>query len=632
MRKIFVLTLTMLLLLVGIVSASGVITDRLNFYDSAQHTITITNTIGGSGDANATAFELNYLHKIYNVKQYFNLASSSATDVSFSCVYPYHTVVREHLVTSISDDGSDWTVSYEIPRIDGSWERMGFLGMDFDDGEYNVGDTFTINCTDLSYNLEDAYGSIVVSEDSFSMEVRNPNPLSVTAISGSAEIGNGTSEVAITYVITNNEVYPLDSVQIEIESPEKATFIGVRGELWGTSRDKYLYELTEMEAGQVETITLIARFDTSTGSDTTLLLTEGVKAKFVPTWELNAYNPMTYIQDIAVATTQTVNYATTSVITSIQDQLDQIELNTITINNTINGFNSLLLSINQTTTQTSLDLLSINSTLSTQIANGFTNLSIEMDNLEVDIASLTLQVTNFENTVQQLVNCTANPSAPLCAKIDALNLSITNIQNDLTSINSSLSAQLTQIEGDIASVNQTIMSELSTQFTNVANNFTYTNNLILSINQSINDNIDGLNFTGLQNSVNSLVTTINNINTTTTNMYVDLLSINTTINNQLSTFNSKFQEILDELEYMQGFNEELIFLVTDSVGLAKESQTAYGNGDTDLATEKLEEATAKLVKAQEYIEDQKAKTQNELDQKTHKGFKRMIFWVKGLFI
>jgi len=570
------------------------------FYDSMGTTTSAGTGTGYNYVPNGTDFELNYLHKVYNVKQYFGLATSRATDVSFTCKYPYHTVVREHLVSAISNNSNDWTVSYSLPRIDGSWERMGFLGMDFDSGEYNVGDNFTINCTNLQYDLNDAHGKIKVGEDSFTMVIRSPDPLSVTATSNSASIGNGTSEVEITYTFTNNEVYPLDSVQLEIQSPEKAEFIGMRGELWGTAKDKFLYELTEMQPNQVVTLTLVARFDTSTGSDTTLLLSEGIKAKFVPTWELNAYNPMTYIQDLSVSSTQTVNYGVSSAITSIQDQLNSIEQNTITINNTINGFNTLLTEINQTTHTIDTNLLSINASLSS------------------DISSLSTQMTNFENTVQQLVNCTANPSAPLCVKIDNLNTSITNIQNDLTSINTSLSTQ-------ISNVNASIMNELSTQFTNVANNFTYTNNLILAINQSINNNIDSLNFTGLQDQISNLSVTINTINSTVNSIYNDLSAMN-------STFSTKFQDILDELEYMQGFNEELVFLVTDSVGLAKESKTAYDNGDKETATKKLEEATKKLEEATDYIEKEKKRAENEYNQKTHKGFKKIIYWVKGLFL
>ncbi len=588
------------------------------FYNSMGTTTSAGTGTGYPYVPNATDFELNYLHKVFSIKQYFNLATSRVSDVSFTCVYPYHTVVRQHSTTAITNDANDWTVVYAIPRIDGSWERIGYLGMDFDAGEYNVGDNFTISCTDLQYTLEDAYGNIIVDEDSFELEIRNPNPLTVSASSGSVQIGNGTSEVEVTYTITNAEVYPLDSMQIEIQAPENSQFIGVRGELWGTGKTKYMYELTNMQPSQVETLTLVARFDTSATSDTTLLLSEGIKAKFVPTWELNAYNPMTYVQDISVTETQTVNYGVTSVITSLQAQLTQIESNTVTINNTINGFNALLVAINDTTTTTGANLLSINSTLSSQMTDGFGNITL-------DISDLSTQVTNFEANVEQLVNCTANPVAPLCVKVDNLNISITNIQNDLLSINSSLSTQI----GDL---NTTIMNELSSQFANVEANFTYTNNLILSINTSIMDNIDSLNFTGLQQEISDMTVLVTAIDGNVTNMYADLLSINVSIGNQLSTFNQNFTDIMEELSYMQGFNEELIFLVTDSVGLAQESQTAYGQGDTETANLKLAEATEVLEEARDYIEKQQQITQNQIDQKTHKGFKKIIFWVEGLFI
>ena len=457
-KKFIIVMILTIIMMVGLVSASSVTTDRLNYYESEQHTVNISNTLGASANAvatmptgfafvsstsgctnpsgqeincnsiassgsavyiisspssgteyslstlnttlnatslndvnfinikngeiqnsliefgrgkgnyfynsydgtassagtglgynyvpNGTGFELNYLHKIFNIKQYFGLASSRATDVSFSCEYPFGTIIRQHMVETISNDGSTWTLDYSIPRIDGSWERMSFVGQDFDAGEYDVGDTFVINCTNLDYNLADAYGHIKVDEDSFDMEVRSPNPLSLTASSDTATIGNGTSEVILTYVITNDEVYPVDAVMLEIEAPELGSFIGVRGEMWGTSQDRYVQELTSLSAGESITISLLARFDTSLSSDTTLDLTQGVQARFIPTWELNSYNPMAYNQPLSLSETLTVNYGLSSSIIGLQSQITRIETNTVVINTTVNDIYDIVTAIN----------------------------------------------------------------------------------------------------------------------------------------------------------------------------------------------------------------------------------------------------------------------------------------------
>jgi len=334
------------------------------------------------------------------------------------------------------------------------------------------------------------------------MEVRSPDALSVTASSDIASIGNGTSEVLITYTVTNNEVYPINSLMLEIASPEDAVFIGARGELWGTSQDKYTYELPNLESGESVQLQLVARFDTSSSSDTSLLLTEGVEAQYVPTWELNAYNPMAYLQTMSLTDTQNVNYGVSSTITNLLEQINRIEQNTIAINDTTNSIYTLVDEINSTTHTTSDNLLLINTSLSTLINNVNSTLYNQADdnfnNLSTSVSDLSTQVTNFEDTVQQLINCTVNAGAPICVKVDNLNTSIANMQSDLTSINSTLSTQ-------IDNVNTSIMNELSTQFANVASNFTYTNNLITSVNNSVNANIDAVN-TSLSGDISNIQT------------------------------------------------------------------------------------------------------------------------------
>ena len=209
---------------------------------------------------NGTEFELNYLHKIFNIKQYYGLASSVAENATWTCTYPNYTSIRHHLITNISI-GIDWTASYEINETEGSWERMGFFGQRIPSRAYNAGDSFLINCTDVGYNLFDAGGNISIDEDSFSLEIRNREPVIVNA-STTSTLGNGSQEVEIVYIINNSEFYPLDSVVVEIQSPQLSTFIGIRGELWGTSKDKYLMERTEIAASDSESITLVARFNT----------------------------------------------------------------------------------------------------------------------------------------------------------------------------------------------------------------------------------------------------------------------------------------------------------------------------------------------------------------------------------
>jgi len=304
---------------------------------------------------NGTLFELNFLHKILNIQQYFGLANADAENVSFTCTYPDKTVVRQHLSTSIQKSGGLWTVAYFISQIGGSWERMGYLGMDFDAGEYNTSQNFTINCTNLIYSLPAAYGNITVSQDSFNLEIRDRNPFNVTASTATGAVGNGTQEVIISYTITNSEIYDAQDVVIEIEAPQYATFIGTRGELWGVGRDQYRIEKTELQAGQSETIELVARFDTSNApSINTLALSQGVKVQYITCWESNAYNPQEYIQYLTVGNNVSVSMGTpvnvvdiVNLLVNINNTVNNVYTTVNVINNTVDNIWNLTWQINQ---------------------------------------------------------------------------------------------------------------------------------------------------------------------------------------------------------------------------------------------------------------------------------------------
>jgi hypothetical protein len=118
----------------------------------------------------------------------------------------------------------------------------------------------------------------------------------------------------------------------------------------------------------------------------------------------------------------------------------------------------------------------------------------------------------------------------------------------------------------------------------------------------------------------------NEINTAETNI------INA-INNQFANLTFGTQSILDEIGYLQSFNEELIFLVTDSVGMQKEAQIAFNNGDVETAMEKLNEASDLLIQANEQMEETKKPIENEYLLKTSDSvLDKIKYWFKGLFL
>jgi hypothetical protein len=110
-------------------------------------------------------------------------------------------------------------------------------------------------------------------------------------------------------------------------------------------------------------------------------------------------------------------------------------------------------------------------------------------------------------------------------------------------------------------------------------------------------------------------------------------SIINAVESGFGAINDGNAEILLELSYMQSFNEELIFLVTDSVGLANAGETALSNGDTQGAIEKLQEAEAKLLKASDLMNKEKKPMENDMKiEMSSNVFSRLVYQVKGLFL
>ena len=326
------------------------------FYDSMGSATSGRMGTGYPYVPNETNFELNYLHKILNIKQYYGLPTSIATLASWTCDYTNNTVVRQHLVTAIqrnTSDNSRWYASYAIDEIEGSWERMGYIGQDFDTADTQWfstsqpnGTQIPVKCRNIVYRLADAAGNVTVDTANFNLSLQDPDALNISASSSTAEIGNGTTEVEVTYTITNNAVYPVWEVILELKAPTYGTFIGTRGELWGTSLDKYIIERVEISPGGTETITLVVRYDTFTaGPMVTTDLWTTTEVSYVQPWEVNAYNPAEYIQTItAPATGMGVDMLLSAEIVRIQDIL--IDIN-ITINNNAGNLTTILTKIRQ---------------------------------------------------------------------------------------------------------------------------------------------------------------------------------------------------------------------------------------------------------------------------------------------
>ncbi len=492
------------------------------FFDSQGGSTSAGTGTGYPIVPNGSAMELNYLHKILNLKQYFGLATTTAVNATFSCIYPNSSVVRQHLITFVERSGAIWNMSYLIPEIEGSWERMGYVGQQFPTNDSNtdvVGDNLSINCSSLTYQLIDTQtnrtaGNVTVPFDRFILNVRNGHPFLFGAsnLSATAPLGNGTSEVLIQYNFTNNETYPVDEVVFEITAPRYATFIGTRGELWGEGRERYSFERIRVAPGQTETIFLILRYNT-TGLDVAFNetnITQGATVRFVPPWEANAYNPVESIQTFTNRTGMGVNMSILVGIPSILDILSDINNTVSIINSTVNIINNTVTAINNTVNQIS--------SLVTEINNTVTLINSTVTDINNTVAVINSTVTSINGTVNTVLTTVTS----INVTVNGFNATITNISTMVALINISLNGV------NFTTVNSTVYLSM--------NNITVIGNNTINVtngNITIVDNSTTVSF--INASVNNSVLMIDNTNATFANntIYLNGEPINDTNISQL---------------------------------------------------------------------------------------------------
>ncbi len=575
---------------------------------------------------NGTEFELNFLHKIFNVKQYYSSATQTAEDVFFHCEYPDKTVVREHLVSDIVKQGGFWKANYSISEIGGSWERMGYLGMHVDDTDYQTGDTILVNCTEINYKFSPE-GNVSVSSDGFILEVRNRDPFTVTATTPST-ILNGTQEIEIDYTIINNEVYTASDASIEIQAPEFSTFIGTRGELWGASQDKYIFERTEFTPGSSETIRLIARMDmTNAPPIGTLTLSQSIKIRYVPCWEINAYNPTNYIQRLGVGNTTSFDLASTSTINNIQEQINyiyfQINITRDELNATISNIESTVIDIKTTVNYINNTWLpNINETLG-NVSSGITAIYNETvcNQYTCSAGTNTAPAGSLCNMLCDAnleLDCDSSVSSPgdVCDRLDKVNDTLVN----------DINVTLSQIIQDIAGINISMTVNLTVDYADVLGNISALYNLteggfnavdgnLSLINETVTETLSLLNCsTAVPETVCDLLHNITShtevINMTVWSNFYNLeYLINNTwgnitaqdIINNITSLNTDTQNILTEITKIQEFDEELVFLVTDSFNMQEKAREDVAQGNFDSAIKNLLEANKKLTEASERL-------------------------------
>lgn len=435
-------------------------------------------------------YQLNFLHKIGSINKYLGVGGTIAKNLSLVCSYPTNdTLLNYHLVEEgcsdcVSKIDNRWRINYSISQAWKGWETTFYALTLFNTDNFNDGDNLVINCTEAKYTIP-GLGDVVTSETA-TLTVVDNKPITLSATSDTTTIYNGTTEVEITYTLSNTEIYTLsgesDPIIVKIEAPENSQFIGVRGELWGSAESEYIWEMTQLDPSSSKTITLVAKFDTSGATATTLNLTSGALAEFVPPW-VNGIGKDPILQNIGATGSITVNYGSSATVMNVKDEISNIKEN--------------VSAIKAETAQ----ILTAATQINTTVNNIQTTMASNFSQIELNFAALNAALTgNFTNVLSAISSINNTPS------LDGLNDSILNridqldtkLQSNFSTVISSLNA----IDSNMAANFSALFDEFNNQNANLASNFTE----IYSRFSTLDSSVSGVStqVTGVSNQVTSL--------------------------------------------------------------------------------------------------------------------------------
>ena len=193
-----------------------------------------------------------------------------------------------------------------------------------------------------------------------------------------------------------------------------------------------------------------------------------------------------------------------------------------------------VININDTVANFSLNLEQINNTLLAMNASMIQRFDAVIANLSQINNTLYYAINDTQTLIQSLVNCTSSPGSDICSYLSSINVTVESTLSAVTDLNNTL-----------LNVNTTLWDF-----------YLYFNNTIWGGNLTAQD---------LLNAINSIT-----INTST------------------------LSSVITEIDSLKDFQEELIFLVTDSLVLEREAKNSFENGDIQTASSKLKEANDNL--------------------------------------
>lgn len=212
------------------------------------------------------------------------------------------------------------------------------------------------------------------------------------------------------------------------------------------------------------------------------------------------------------------------------------------------------------------------------------------------------------------------PNQSICQRLDliqnytdTLETEANDTQNMITNVNISLQERFDAVDGNLTEIDNTLTSILG-NISNLDSDVQALVNCTASPNAPICTKLD--NITSITTEINTTLTivsdVVNYINSTRWGNFTaqDIYDL-------IDTTRSNTNTIITKVRQLREFEEEAVFLVTDSFGLQEEAGEQLRQGNTDAAIVSLKEANQKLKEAAVRLEALQSDTQAELQKESN---------------
>ncbi len=220
-----------------------------------------------------------------------------------------------------------------------------------------------------------------------------------------------------------------------------------------------------------------------------------------------------------------------------------------------------------------------------------------------DLSTIKDYTDTLEDRVDDLeeyLNCTAIPSQSICQRLDliqnytdTLETEVNDTQNMIVDVNATLNTRFDTVDTSLVDINNSINNLLS-DVSDLDSDVQALVNCTVTPNSPICTKLDNITSISLQidSTANTILGVVNYINGTRWNNITaqDLYEL-------LDETQENTDRIITKVRKLKSFQEEIIFLITDSFNLQTEAREQLAEGDTEAALQSLKEANMRLQEA-----------------------------------